>query len=61
LPTSGVAVPRSMTISHFCRQIAVAFRQPYANEHVVGVCFLPTALNVCTHTAKAEGLVLVLQ
>ena len=49
LPTSGVAVPRSVSISHFCRQIAVEFRHLSVNEYVVGV-FLPTALSVLTHS-----------
>lgn len=49
LPTSGVAVPRSMSISHFCRQIAMAFRHLYVNEHVVGV-FLPTTVSVRAHS-----------
>ena len=48
LPTSGVAVPRSMPISHFCRQIAVAFRHLYVNEHVVGV-YLST-FSILTHS-----------
>lgn len=54
LPTSGVAVPRSMSISHFCRQIAVAFRHSYANEHVVGT-LLPTTLSVSpTHSRSTR-------